>query len=165
MQMDNVQAEPIPSYPGYSVTLDERVWSEKSKKWLKVYTDDKGYKVTSLRKYSSRHTVGIHWLLLEAFVGPCPPGMECRHLDGNPSNNDLCNLKWGTRFENYLDMVRHHGRGRKLNSAQVRVIHHLLEYPEFLYREIGEIFNVHPTTIGSIAHGRLWSSVTGRVAT
>ena len=49
----------------------------------------------------------VHRLVLEAFVGPCPEGMECRHLDGNPGNNRLDNLAWGTPKENFADSMRH----------------------------------------------------------
>jgi hypothetical protein len=49
----------------------------------------------------------VHALVLEAFVGPRPPGMECRHLDGDPKNNRLENLCWGTRTENIEDALRH----------------------------------------------------------
>lgn len=49
----------------------------------------------------------VHRLVLEAFIGPCPSGMECRHLDGNPSNNRLENLLWGTPLENANDRRRH----------------------------------------------------------
>lgn len=33
-------------------------------------------------------------LVLEAFVGPCPPGASVQHLDGDPQNNQLSNLRW-----------------------------------------------------------------------
>jgi hypothetical protein len=49
----------------------------------------------------------VHRLVLEAFVGPCPPGLECLHEGGNPGNNALGNLRWGTRKENHADSVRH----------------------------------------------------------
>jgi hypothetical protein len=49
----------------------------------------------------------VHRLVLEAFVGPCPPGMETRHLNGDPSDNRLVNLAWGTPSENNLDRVKH----------------------------------------------------------
>ncbi len=49
----------------------------------------------------------VHQLVLEAFVGPCPSGLECRHLDGNPDNNQLENLRWGTRLENMADKKLH----------------------------------------------------------
>jgi hypothetical protein len=45
-------------------------------------------------------------LVLEAFVGPCPPGMETLHWDDDPNNNNLQNLRWGTRAENMQDMSR-----------------------------------------------------------
>lgn len=48
----------------------------------------------------------VHRLVLEAFVGPCPPDMEARHLDDDPLNNSLANLLWGTRSENVRDRVR-----------------------------------------------------------
>jgi len=35
-----------------------------------------------------------------AFRGSCPLGMEAIHLDNNPQNNHLENLKWGTHSEN-----------------------------------------------------------------
>jgi hypothetical protein len=49
----------------------------------------------------------IHRLVLQAFVGPCPAGQECCHGDGDPSNNVLSNLRWGTRSDNRRDSVGH----------------------------------------------------------
>jgi hypothetical protein len=48
----------------------------------------------------------IHTLVLEAFVGPCPPGQMCCHWDDNPRNNHIANLRWGTHSENERDKVR-----------------------------------------------------------
>ena len=45
-------------------------------------------------------------LVLEAFVGPCPSGMECCHYDDNQRNNVLSNLRWGTKSDNAMDRVR-----------------------------------------------------------
>lgn len=49
----------------------------------------------------------VHRLVLETFVGPCPEGMQCRHLDADRSNNCLGNLVWGTAVENAADRTRH----------------------------------------------------------
>ena len=49
----------------------------------------------------------IHQLVLEGFVGKRENGLETRHLDGNPANNQLSNLVWGTRQENQFDRLRH----------------------------------------------------------
>jgi hypothetical protein len=48
----------------------------------------------------------VHHVVLEAFVGPCPPGMIGLHYDDNPFNNHLSNLRWGTHSDNMYDMVR-----------------------------------------------------------
>jgi len=49
----------------------------------------------------------VHRFVLETFVGPCPEGMEARHLDGNPANNRLSNLCWSTHKENVRDQYKH----------------------------------------------------------
>jgi hypothetical protein len=58
----------------------------------------------------------VHRIILEAFAGPRPDGMVCRHLDGNPMNNRLANLRWGTQAENIADKVRH---GTILRGSQL----------------------------------------------
>jgi hypothetical protein len=49
----------------------------------------------------------VHDLVLTAFRGPAPAGHVARHLDGNPSDNRIEKLKWGTRSENNQDTARH----------------------------------------------------------
>jgi len=66
-----------------------------------------GYPSVSLTNNSKGHTRAIHRLVMEAFVGPKPEGMECRHLDGNRGNPRLENLVWGTPVENQADRNTH----------------------------------------------------------
>ena len=56
-----------------------------------------GHVTVALGKGNSRC---VHQLVLEAFVGPRPKGHEVLHLNHNPSDNRLANLKYGTRSEN-----------------------------------------------------------------
>lgn len=51
----------------------------------------------------------VHQLVLEAFVGPRPPGMEGCHWDDNKENNALTNLRWDTHSANMFDKVRNGG--------------------------------------------------------
>lgn len=62
----------------------------------------------------------IHRLVLQAFLGPCPEGMEGCHNDGDPSNNRLDNLRWDTRSENMLDKRIHgtHNMGRRTHCPR-----------------------------------------------
>lgn len=77
---------------------------------LKQATDKRGAKRVNLSKYGVQEVRLVHHLVLQAFVGPCPDGLEGCHWDGDPSNNFLPNLRWDTRESNMADMVRH-GRG------------------------------------------------------
>lgn len=49
----------------------------------------------------------VHAIVLETFVGPCPPGLECCHENGDPSDNRVSNLRWDTRSSNVQDALRH----------------------------------------------------------
>lgn len=74
--------------------------------------------------------VQVHRLVLEAFVGPCPTGMQACHWDDDPSNNHLSNLRWDTPSNNMHDRVRngrhqmarktHCKRGHPLEGANLR---------------------------------------------
>ncbi len=102
-------------FPGYRVGDDGSVWTKfkrgsrplrMTENWwpLKLQRLKSGYVHVGL---AGGNTKTIHRLVLEAFVGQCPSGMECRHLDGNPANNRLSNLCWATHQENETDKVRH----------------------------------------------------------
>ena len=74
---------------------------------LKSWLDRYGYLWVDLsRDGESNHRL-IHQMVLEAFVGKCPDEMECRHYDGNSTNNRLENLSWGTHEQNEGDKKRH----------------------------------------------------------
>lgn len=74
---------------------------------LKVFIDDKGYPRTGLSRAGKSKLVLVHRLILLAFVGPCPPGMEGCHEDGDPLNCTLANLRWDTPKANKADSIRH----------------------------------------------------------
>jgi len=65
------------------------------------------YPEVKLRRNGQSIMKYVHIAVLEAFVGPCPDGMECRHLDGDRRNNQISNLAWGTLAQNRWDLVRH----------------------------------------------------------
>lgn len=74
------------------------------------------YAAVSLSAGGSVKTALVHRLVLEAFVGPCPDGMLCRHFpDRDRHNNRLNNLSWGTPTENQADRFVHKtdGKGKR----------------------------------------------------
>ena len=74
---------------------------------LKLSTDENGYLGVNLWRHNKYKRVPLHKLVALHFLGPRPPGMQVRHLDGNPANAALSNLAYGTNGENQLDSVRH----------------------------------------------------------
>lgn len=108
----------------------------------------------------------VHRLVLEAFVGYCPDGMEACHYDGNKQNNTIENLRWDTRKANTQDSFRlgaHHfakfsGENHptaKLKHVEVAKIREMLSDNRTLV-EIAAKFNVSPKSIWNIKMGRTW---------
>jgi len=77
----------------------------KEKVWRK-FTIHKGYPhIVAANKVSRK----VHKLVLLAFSGPRPNGHECRHLNGDKSDNRIENLEWGTHTQNMADRKLHDG--------------------------------------------------------
>lgn len=72
---------------------------------LKPHKD--GYRMVTLHKEGRRKNRMVHQIVLEAFVGPCPPGQQTCHNNGDPSDNRLENLRWDTPKANVADKRRH----------------------------------------------------------
>lgn len=95
----------------------------------------------------------LHRLICEAFNGPCPDGMECRHLDGNKYNNIAKNLAWGTKSENNIDK-NGHGTGisgeanpmAKLTEADVKRMREYRKRTGESYKKISELYGVSAMT-------------------
>lgn len=66
-----------------------------------------GYQTVTLWRDGKQKTALVHRLVLSAFIGPAPEGAEGLHGNGEPSDNSLSNLAWGTHSENQFDQVFH----------------------------------------------------------
>ena len=66
--------------------------------------DQHGYNMIALGRANCKC---VHRIVALAFIGPRPLGNQVRHLDGNPGNNKVENIAYGTCSENRLDAVRH----------------------------------------------------------
>lgn len=100
-----------------------------------------------------------HQLVMEAFVGPRPAGMEINHIDGDPSNNRVENLEYVTRKQNMDHAVRMGLRARgtnvhtaKLDDNDVRRIRNSSANNHQLAREFG----VSPACVWSVKNGKSW---------
>lgn len=138
-------------------------WITRRKKIMGASPDGCGHVHTLLRKNGKSKLHPIHRLVLEAFVGPCPAGMEARHFpDRNPSNNNLCNLQWGTKKEQFQDRVVHgtvlYGEkspNAKLTYEKVTKAKQL-RVKGWTFEKIANLFKVNPRTIYSAIKGKQW---------
>lgn len=156
------------------VSKDGGIWSIISNRWLKTNTkSNSGHFRTGLCRNGKCYTRLVHQLVLETFVGLCPDGMEARHLDGNPQNNRLNNLRWGTHKQNMLDAVKHgtafclRNKGEKhscskLTEENVKTIIRDYRTGLFTYAEIANKYGVRRQTIGKIVTGKRWKHVKDR---
>lgn len=129
--------------------------------WLRKHKARPVAMFVALRRDGQTFEVRIHRLVLEAFVGPCPAGMEGCHNDGNPQNNALDNLRWDTHAANHLDSVRHGTKvnppvmsgeahpNSRLTDAEVAIIKSH-QARRGLHAELAREFKVSQTTIGRI---------------
>lgn len=105
------------------------------------------------RTTNTRTSKYVNTIVLETFVGKAPKGLESRHLDGDPKNNKLSNLVWGTRGENLQDRKWHAETTLyKLTPEQVTDIKQRM----WIERadDLSEEFGVHIRTIYDIRQGR-----------
>lgn len=180
-QHSTVAYREIEGFPGYRVGNDGSVWSCLSHKGVNTANGDHwypsgewrlmktvlesghGYRQIWISRNGRRFRRKVHHLVLESFVGPCPEGMECRHLDGVRDNNALTNLKWGTKPQNYNDRRSHgtendgekNGRAR-LTEAQVAEIRSRSHENQ---HNLAAEFGVAPPTINHILCRRTWKHV------
>lgn len=117
-----------------------------------------GYRFTHYSVGGKKRTVPVHTLVLEAFAGPRPDGMEGCHYDGNSLNNSISNLRWDTHLENNRDRKR-------IGNYKSGESHHSTKYSrDFVLKIIrGQIrfseSGLSPSHYYRIKYGLSWRSV------
>ena len=126
----------------------------RSGKILKPGSNPGGYCVVILNKYGDRYVRTVHRVVAEAFIGPCPDGLQRNHIDGDKTNNCAENLEYVTPSENMLHSYRtglrkavsvNSGESNGMSSltnGQVVEIRVLLESLDLSQVEIAELYNV-----------------------
>ena len=105
--MDLTEFIDIIGYEGlYKINKIGDVWSYHYKKIMKPNLNN-GYYCVSLGRKNNRKTLKIHRLIAINFI---PNDDETKnqvdHIDGNPTNNNIKNLRWVTQTENIRNQLR-----------------------------------------------------------
>lgn len=150
----------VDQYSGRTLTIRRK----HAGRLLRLGRQSSGHMSVALGKEAGSKLV--HVLVLEAFIGPCPAGHESLHKDGNPSQNLLTNLRWGTRSENLLDAVAHGVKpvGSKHPSARLReqdipLIRKASRGPRGCVARLARAYGIAESVIRSIRDGKSWKHV------
>jgi hypothetical protein len=151
----------IPGFSKYEASNLGRIRSIRFQRLLKLGMCNRGYLRVTLRNNSDeKKTFHIHRAVLLAFVGPLPKGMVSRHLDGNPLNNKLSNLKYGTYQENSQDSFNHGTHStQKLDAEDAKDIRRLWEDGDLNQKQIAKEFKVGRSQISRIINHRAWKHI------
>lgn len=95
-------------------------------KILRQHANDYGYMFVMGSSENRQRRIWVHRAVLEAFVEARPQGMVTMHLDNNPKNNRLQNLKWGTQKEN-IQQCTAEGRQANVRKTHCPRGHELVE--------------------------------------
>jgi hypothetical protein len=120
-----------------------------------------GYRRAMLQQGERRSTPAVHRLVLEAFIGPCPPGHEVNHKNGNKADNRLVNLEYLTPPANSQHAVDTGLRVYSKGDA-----HHRTRYPDAVVddwrRRYADGETATQIAAGAGLHrSRVWEIVTG----
>ena len=175
--VSSVVYKDIPDYPGYRVGDDGNVWSAwrtcpkgrfvSTWRQMKQSPGARGYLRVNLTDPDGKvRMFRVHHLVLLTFVGPCPAGMECRHLNGTKTDNHLTNLVWGTPLQNRDDnrALDVYGRGEghtqaKLSDDAVRSMRRKHATGNYSQKELADEFHVSVPTVSMIVNGKTWKHI------
>lgn len=158
-----IQTQPWPANPDYAVSRCGKVF--RNGKARKPSWGTKGYLRLNIRTDKGMRTIPVHRIVLETYKGKRPKGKQCRHLNGDKSDNSVDNLAWGTHGENMQDKIDHgttdnvpkgtaHFRA-KMTEAQVIEARLRASKGESVASFAGE-YGLTPSGMRAVVNGRKW---------
>ena len=109
---------PIEGFNNYFVSNFGNIKNYKTDKIMKQRNDKDGYKLISLYKNDKQKCLRVHRLVVIAFIDNPYNKAFVDHIDNNPANNMVKNLRWCSQNEN------EYNKGKlKNNTSGFRGVH------------------------------------------
>jgi hypothetical protein len=115
-----------------------------------------GYLRVGLYRDGVEHGAYIHRLVAEAFIGPCPDGMEVLHGRAGKADNSLANIRYDTHEINCEDRTRDQVPRARLTRAAAAEIRARVAAGE-PQGPVARDFGVNVSTISRVVHRRRWA--------
>jgi hypothetical protein len=159
----------IKGYSNYLIYEDGKVWSKKTKRFIKQFVNRGGYLILNLSRVGEKpKSFRVHRIVAEHFLPKKENLLDVNHIDGNKQNNHVSNLEWSNKSLNGK-----HAYSLGLNSAspqlgekhgmsvlkeediiKIRQLHGSISN-----RDIAKLYNVTPTQIGRIIKRQCWKHI------
>lgn len=108
--MDISRFVQIPEYCGYFISPEGEVYSTKSNRLLKIFTNTSGYRYITVRKDNKSKNLLLHRVLAAQFLGlDLLCDLEVDHKDCDKLNNSLGNLQILTKPEHISKTTKERG--------------------------------------------------------
>lgn len=121
-----------------------------------------GYLSVGLHRDGDSKTCRVNRLVLLAFVGTPSVGMQACHIDGDPLNNKVENLRWDTASGNMRDKYKHGTMYRgathhKTGLTESDIIE--IRLSSKTQNELAKEYGITQAAVSSIRLGRTWKHV------
>lgn len=162
-----MEIKPIKGFESYKIRSDGQVFNRHGKPMGERVVGS-GYFGVLLYKNKERTKRSIHRTVLETFVGPCPEGKQCNHINGIKTDNRVENLEWVTASENRLHayslglmprMVGESNSNSKLKNGEIWLIKKLLYHKILPPSFIGKMFRCGKRNIIGIKNKETWKHI------
>lgn len=166
------QWKPIVDFPWYEVSDYGHVRQVGNDSgFFNPKPNNKGYIMVTLRRPGVKRTSwAVHRLVLETFVGPCPPNHVTNHKNCDKTDNRLENLEWVPQSYNVEHAIKNghfyfsakmgeRNHASKLTADQVREIRRIHAETHCAYRILADKFGVSRCTIGQIVRRDKWKHI------
>src|SRR5260370_19129316 len=124
-----------------------------------------GYCGLMLFKNEAKHHLGVHRIVMSAFVGPIPFGHEVNHKNGRKADNRPENLEYVTHSANVTHKYRvlklPHFKGSQSSMAKITedeaIAIRVLRRHRWTLKEIAEEFELNQSSVCPITTNKAWT--------